>query len=169
MKEEFEIAYENYKNMVYTYLYHLSYDHFLAEDISQEVFLKVYSGIKHFRGESSLKTWILKIARNTYINHTRKAKEKTSPLSEAEAVESLENPENEAINSERAATIIKALKQLPEDYRTIIILRDHQGFTYDEIGKIMDFSASNVKITLFRARKKFKQIFSELGGMDNVM
>ena len=169
MKKEFEIAYENYKDAVYTYLYHISYDHFLAEDVSQDVFLKVYSSIKSFRGESSLKTWILRIARNTYIDYTRKNKEKLSSIHEVEMVDITQNPELEAINNERGRTIIKVLKLLPEDYRTIIILREQQGLTYDEIGKVMDFSSSNVKITLFRARKKFKELYSELGGIDDVM
>lgn len=169
MKEEFEIAYENYKTSVYTYLYHLTYDHFLAEDISQDVFLKVYSGINHFKGESSLKTWILKIARNTYINYAKKNKVNILSVEETPMVDYAPDPEQEAINKEKGRLITEALKQLPENYRTVIILRDQQGMTYDEIGKVMDFTLSNVKITLFRARNKFKQIYSELGGRDNVM
>lgn len=169
MKEEFEIVYKNYKTTVYTYLYHLTYDYFLAEDISQDVFLKVYSGIKHFKGESSLKTWILKIARNTYINYARKNKINLLSVEYAEEADCWQDPEQEAIKKEDSRLIINALKHLPENYRTIIILRDEQGMSYDEIGKIMDFTLSNVKITLFRARQKFKQVYSELGGKDNVM
>lgn len=169
LKKEFEIAYENYKNIVYTYLYQLCYNHFLAEDISQDVFLKVYSSIDKFRGESSLKTWILRIARNTYIDYTRKNKEKLSPIDDLEMADIAQDPELEAINNERGRIIIEVLKRLPEDYRTIIILREQQGLTYNEIGKVMDFSSSNVKITLFRARKKFKELYTELGGIDDVM
>ncbi len=169
MKEEFEIVYENYKNTVYTYLYHLTYDHFLAEDISQDVFLKVYSGIKHFKGESSLKTWILKIARNTYINYVRKNNSDLLPVEEVTIMDYTQDPEQHAINRDKGRLIIEALRGLPENYRTIIILRDQEGLSYDEIAKVMDFTLSNVKITLFRARQKFKQIYSELGGSDNVM
>lgn len=169
LKKEFEIAYENYKNIVYTYLYQLCYNHFLAEDISQDVFLKVYSSIDKFRGESSLKTWILRIARNTYIDYTRKNKEKLSSIDDLEMADITQDPELEAINNEKGRIIIEVLKRLPEDYRTIIILREQQGLTYNEIGNVMDFSSSNVKITLFRARKKFKELYTELGGIDDVM
>ncbi len=169
MKKEFEIAYENYKTIVYTYLYHLTYNHFLAEDISQDVFLKVYSNIRSFKGESSLKTWILKIARNTYINYAKKNKINLSSIDEVVAVDYKQDPEQEVINEEKNQLIINTLKLLPESYKTIIILRDEQSMTYDEIGKTMDLTASNVKITLFRARKKFKEIYLELGGSNNVM
>lgn len=169
LKKEFEIAYVNYKNIVYTYLYQLCCNHFLAEDISQDVFLKVYSNINKFRGESSLKTWILRIARNTYIDYMRKNKESISPIDELEMADTEQDPEREAINSERGRIITEVLKRLPEDYRTIIILREQQELTYDEIGRVMDFSPSNVKITLFRARKKFKELYLKLGGIDDVM
>ena len=158
---KFAAAYEECRDSVYGYLVYMTKDVTLAEDLSQEVFLRMFLHLDKFRGEASVRTWGLRIARNVFLSY---AKKKQPVLLEEQEWEQLPDdhhgqPEEEALKKERAEGIRQCLMCLSEQERTILLLRDFQELSYEEIGRIMDFSTDVVKSRIFRARQKFRKMY----------
>ena len=138
-----------------------------AEELAQDVFVKVYRNLSSFKGDSSFSTWIYRIAYNTAISETRKKKheflaiEETviSNVSEEEVAEAFGRSDT----SEQMNKLDAALAQLPPDERAIILLFYMKEKSIDEIAEITVLSASNVKVKLHRIRKK---LFVILKGME---
>lgn len=167
MYQEFTALYQKYKNPIFSYLYYLCGDLNTAEEMCQDVFLKVYLNIAKFEGRSSFKTWIYRIARNTYLDYV-KAKS-TRVLSKAEMlsadmVDGRPSPEEVTVNRELRETILKAISQLPDKYRTLLILRDVQYFSYNEISQVTGLDLNSVKVGIYRARQQFRKIYEGLEG-----
>jgi RNA polymerase sigma-70 factor, ECF subfamily len=145
-----------------------------AEDVTQEVFLKVNASIGNFRGNSSLSTWIYRIATNAAMDHLRKSgPSKTGQITdELPDDDLLDRRLNESrqegspsldtrlIRKEMNECIRGIVDGLPENYRTVIILSDLEGLTNDEIAGVLDVSLQTVKIRLHRARARLRK---ELG------
>ena len=145
-----------------------------AADITQEVFLKVFRGIGSFHGDASLKTWLYRIALHEASNRRRwwsrhKKQELTidSPMAESEdGGESLclgdtltdggRSPFELAEEHETRARVEAALLKLPENFRTVVVLREIEGFAYDEIAEILDIHIGTVKSRLLRGRAALK-------------
>lgn len=151
-----EEIYNEYKKPVYNYMYKSTFNSHTAEELTQETFLKAFKYISTFRGESSVKTWLFKIARNTYLNYIREKagvwEEDIDALTEASKSDVLKDAEEKII-------IRKVLKNLPERERTLILLRDFIGFTYQEISKITGLTEGQVRIGLHRGRAKFRELY----------
>ena len=158
---KFAAAYEQCRDSVYGYLVYMTKDVTLAEDLSQEVFLRMFLHLDKFRGEASVRTWGLRIARNVFLSY---AKKKQPVLLEEQEWEQLPDdpcsqPEEEALKREKAEGIRQCLMCLSEQERTILLLRDFQELSYEEIGRIMDFTPEVVKSRIYRARQKFRKIY----------
>lgn len=167
--DSFEKLINKYQKMVYNLAYRIFNNNSDAEDITQEVFLKIYKNIEKCSGKESIKTWIYTITYNTCIDEVRKRKGKNNISLDA----SLENdegeyfieipskeptPETQMINKEGIKEIENALNKLTEIHKTLIFLRDIKGFTYNEISEIMDINIGTVKSKLNRARNNLKNI-----------
>lgn len=167
MHQEFTALYQKYKNPIYSYLYYLCGDSSTAEEMCQDVFLKVYLNITKFEGRSSFKTWIYRIARNTYLDYLKS--KSTRMLSKAEMlsadmVDIHPSPEEVTVNLELRETILKAISQLPDKYRTLLVLRDVQSLSYNEISQVTGLDLNNVKVGIYRARQHFRKIYEGLEG-----
>jgi len=168
----FENIYTSYEKPLYNFVLRMVKDTQTAEDLIQEVFIKIHQNLKDFRGNSSLSTWIYKIATNTYLDYFRSSDYKKNTMSEY-----LDESENEkwdhvdydkilsideqAIKSEMNTCIQRFLNDLPEDYRSVIVLHDLQDLKNREIADILNCSLDTVKIRLHRARKKFRSVLAE--------
>ncbi len=140
-----------------------------SEDVTQEVFLKVNAGLNDFRGDSSLSTWIYRIATNTAIDYRRKSL--TSPqeqvadggsavepaCEEEIAVDPITSPDRQLIRKEMNDCIKGVVDGLPENYRTVLILSDLEEMKNNEIAEVLDISLETVKIRLHRARARLKK------------
>lgn len=146
----------HYKDMVFNICYRISGKREDAEDWTQETFLRAFSAIKGFRGESSLSTWLYRIAVNVCFGNLRR--KPTSSLDEVEY--KLGNGEER--DDDIVEEVQKVLAQLPPFYRTLLILRHFEELSYEEIAKVLNISVSKVKIGLHRARKKFKEKMEDL-------
>lgn len=154
--------YETYKNTIFLYLYRSTLDRHIAEDLTQDTFLKAFQSLPSFRGDASLKTWLFKIARNTYINFSQKKQNKMEI--QTESIEHLLCQQHDYFKSADEQALIKlTLLQLPENYRTYIILRDVNELSYDEVSQITNETIGQVKVGLYRARKKFREVYRNLG------
>lgn len=140
-----------------------------VKDISQEVFLKVYRNLEQFDGKSAFSTWIYRIAVNTCIDEIRKRKGKQTYSLEAELestegsyqkqfADSGDTPEESLLHQEAQKEVIAALETLSEDHKTVVILRDIQGFSYEEIAEMTDTTLGTVKSRIARARNQLKNV-----------
>ena len=141
-----------------------------AEDVTQEVFLKISTSLDSFRGESAVLTWVYRIATNAALDRIRtpayRASLASAPLDESgetgESVAPIEarlSPvEDQAIRSEMSGCIHGLMAQLPDHYRTVLVLSETEGMKNGEIADVLGVSLDTVKIRLHRARARFKAI-----------
>jgi RNA polymerase sigma-70 factor (ECF subfamily) len=155
LEDIIEQIYSTYKQAVYNYLFYLTSNPHTAEDLTQETFLKVFKYFNGFKGDSGIKTWLIKIARNTYLTHVKKFSAVESNIDDYGGT----YESDDLINVDESILINHCLAKLSEKDRTLIILRDMNGFGYREISNILECSEGQVKIGLFRARQRFKDIY----------
>ncbi|MEW6040939.1 MAG: RNA polymerase sigma factor [Elusimicrobiota bacterium] len=162
----FDDIVKNYKNRVFDTIYSIAGNSPEADDIAQEVFLKVYKNLHKFRADSSLPTWIYRITVNTCLDKLRK-KNRENIFLETELNEMEKKHVKEAViedfpDPHLTESVQKALNSLPDKYRIIITLKEIDGLSYKEISEVMKISIHKVKVWLFRARKQFKTKLSFL-------
>ena len=142
---------------VYAIAYHFTMKREDAEELSQEIFLKVFENLHRYDGGFPLVAWILSVSRNLCIDRYRRRKrEKSFRFVSDEAVTTLlkseDDPASMALKKERTKLLFSALAEIPEDLAEILVLRDLNGLAYDEIGKALELPEGTVKSRLFRAR-----------------
>jgi len=162
-----------FQQPVYGLVYRIVNDPADAADTTQDVFLKVFRGMKHFHGESSLKTWIYRIALHEAANRRRwwfrhKAKETSiEPETEANGVsdnaiqlaltDHSDSPFESVAHHEVQRRVDEELRKVPEPYRTTLILRDLEEMSYEEIAEVLEVSLGTVKSRLTRGRDALRQ------------
>ncbi len=150
-----------------------------APDLTQEVFLKVFRGIRGFKGDSSLRTWIYRIAvheasnqRRWFRRHTERevaleteldGGEEGLSLLETLAADGI-SPFDAAVQAELRAQVETALRDVPDAYRATVVLRDIEGFAYEEIAEILEIELGTVKSRLMRGRAHLKKRLAPLAG-----
>lgn len=156
---------------VYGLIYRIVNDPSDAADTTQDVFLKVFRGMKHFHGESSLKTWIYRIALHEAANRRRwwfRHKAHETPIEPVEAgereisseerlVDPRESPFDNCAHDEVRAAVEHALQQVGEPYRTALILRDLEEMSYEEIADVLQISVGTVKSRITRGRAALRK------------
>jgi len=161
---------QQYHHQVYSLVYRMVNDPADAADTTQEVFLKVFRGMKRFNGNSSLKTWIYRIAlheasnrRRWWFRHKGRETSMEAPSNEystmgppREIQEALiqegASPFDSAVHEEVRAHIEQELQQVPEPFRTTVVLRDIEELSYEEIAEVMETTLGTVKSRLTRGR-----------------
>lgn len=144
-----------------------------ADDLTQEVFIKVGQGLKDFRSESKLSTWIYRIATNTALDHLRSRSLKQIEVPSMDSGKEEEDKyiplqrkmssiDQQLIQKEMNTCIRNVIKKLPEEYRTVIVLSELEEFKNNEIAEIIQVSLDTVKIRLHRARAKLKKELENL-------
>ena len=141
----------------------------LAEDISQEAFIKAYKAIDSFREESAFYTWLYRITANTAKNYlVYKGRRRESSISELSTLENEEqlvivshdSPDEILLAQELRNTLFNALSSLPEDTRTALSLREFEGLNYEEIANIMNCPVGTVRSRIFRGREALEDLIS---------
>jgi RNA polymerase sigma-70 factor (ECF subfamily) len=158
---------------VYAIAYHFTMKREDAEELSQEIFLKVFENLHRYDGGFPLVAWVLSVSRNLCIDRYRRRKrERSFRFVSDEAVASLlksdDDPAGMALKKERTKLLFSALAEIPEDLAEILVLRDLNGLAYDEIGKALELPEGTVKSRLFRARaevaRKIRERHESRGG-----
>ncbi|MDD8030416.1 MAG: sigma-70 family RNA polymerase sigma factor [Acidobacteriota bacterium] len=174
-EEAFTMLVRAYQNKVFGLAVNLVHNRETADDLVQEIFLKVYFSLPKFRFESEFSTWLYQIAINHIRDYLRKHKKEEKDL-RLEDIPEPSLPEEEVSlkmaekqEEERRKILLKQkLEEMPEKYRLILSLRDIQGLSYEEISKILKLSPGTVDSRLFRARrllrKKLAPLLSQEGG-----
>ncbi len=164
-----EKLYLRYRVSIFRYLYRIGGDYHLADELTQETFCRAFVSLKNFRGESALSTWLFRVAYYVYTGYLRgRPGEHNLPLNNnIPDVNSASDPSRHLEEAENRRLVRLALEQLPVDYRTVIILREQEGLTFEEIGDILGKSPATARVTLFRAKQKFHQLHKQLEGDDH--
>ena len=162
---------KQYHQQVYNLVYRVVNDSADAADTTQEVFLKVFRGMKRFNGASSLKTWVYRIAVHEASNQRRwwfRHKAREAPMETPVAGEDLRDrsdllvdggasPYENMIREELRARVEIELRQVQEPYRTTVVLRDLEELSYEEIAEVLEISIGTVKSRLMRGREALKK------------
>ena len=177
-EEAFGLLIAQYSQPLYSLIARSLQDPADAADITQEVFIKVFRNIRSFHGEASLKTWLYRIAlhessnrRRWWSRHKRQELTLDTPLGPGEFDDGDESmclsatlaatgssPYDHAAQAELKARVEDALRQLPLAFRTVVVLREMEGFAYEEIAEILEVPAGTVKSRLTRGRAQLKQL-----------
>jgi len=136
----------------------------LAEDLLQETLIRVERNLGGFRGESSLKTWVFRIATNTAIDHHRKQGSRVTvvPIDETDQIPD-DVPEigEPLVIREMNDCIREQIDSLPEDYRASLVLHDLEGLTAAEVASICEISLATAKIRIHRGRQRLRKVLAE--------
>lgn len=157
---------EKYKHMVFTLTIRIVKNREEAEEVSQDVFVKAYKNLKIFKGESKFSTWLYKIAYYASLDVLKRNKRQIS-VENIDAVKerdfrNTDDSLNFLHDIERKKIINEALLKLSEDERVIITLFYYEELPIKEISKVIDLSEDNIKIKLFRSRKKLAELLKNV-------
>ena len=156
---------------LYNFAFHLTYNEDDASDLVQETYLKAYRFIESYVAGTNAKAWLFKILKNAFINEYRKKSKQPIKVDFEELLDfhDLENykqigsldARQDVFQNMMGDEVSNALNQLPVDFRTVILLCDIDGFTYEEISKIIDIPIGTVRSRLHRARGLLKEKLNE--------
>ena len=180
-EEAFAWLIARYHQPIYSLLARTVQDRTEAADLAQEVFVKVFRGVGNFHGESSLRTWIYRIALHEASNQRRwwsRHKQREIPseqeMTDSECgtpvrlkemlVDQGESPYEMAVHTENRERVEAALGQVPEPFRTTLILRDIEGFVYEEVAEMQGVNLGTVKSRLVRGRAYLKAVLTAPAG-----
>lgn len=169
----FQEVVERYQAKVFSIIYGILRNHNDAEDISQQVFSKIYFSIKNFDFRSSLLTWIYKITVNECYDYLRKKRVRKLVYESDFSEEDSRKMENSDTVVDRARPVdtalaqrdlvMKLLERLSEEDRTMILLKEVEGYSVEELSRISGMNENTIKVKLFRARQKLLKVAQRLG------
>lgn len=167
-----EDLYSLYYEEIFRYLLQRTRQKELAQDLAQDTFLKAFNGLASFKGKSSIKTWLYTIAHHTFINwYRRETKFSRHSLEEIFSLEqkTYKNPEDEFARKIEQVRLLSAIYSLKEDFQTVLILREYQGLSYDEIAEVTGWTLAKVKTNLHRAKLELRKYIRKQEGDANEM
>lgn len=170
----FEALMMRYQKKVFSVAYGLIHDTQEAEDLTQECFIRAYSGLGGFQESAGFYTWIYRITVNLCMDHFRKQSAQRAAVTD-EPVQDQENCELNQVTPEAIASrreiqqaVQNAIQGLPLDQRTAIVLRELEGLSYKEIAEVVNTSIGTVMSRIFYARKRLRQLLkSYFHGVDH--
>lgn len=166
-QELFETELIPHADALYNFAYHLTYNEEDANDLVQEAYLKAYKYIYQYQSGTNGKAWLFRILKNTFINDYRKVSKQPNTVDYQELVDihmedeiassHLYDLREEIFNGSMGDEISTALNDLPIDFKTVILLCDIEGFSYEEISKILEIPIGTVRSRLHRGRNILKE------------
>jgi RNA polymerase sigma-70 factor (ECF subfamily) len=164
--EQLGVLFERHHRTLYNFFLRLTRDRSAAEDLVQEVFIRVLKYRQTFRGDSQFMTWGYQIARRAHIDWLRKKKPEAQWDDEKPEPASAEPAVSERIREgQEQALLQRAFARLPEDRREVLVLSRYEGLQYDEIAKVLGCNVGAVKTRVHRATRDLAEIFFRLSGV----
>jgi RNA polymerase sigma-70 factor (ECF subfamily) len=176
-KRAFDLLVLKYQAKILALVSRYVQDSHEVQDVTQEAFIKAYRALPRFRGDAAFYTWLYRIAINTAKNHLvsrgRRPPGTDVEIEDAEyyeaggALRDQENPENQLFRAELEEVVNTAIKELPDDLRAAVTLREFDGLSYEDIADIMDCPVGTVRSRIFRAREAIDtRVQAQLDGRD---
>ncbi|HEX3659985.1 MAG TPA: RNA polymerase sigma factor [Acidobacteriaceae bacterium] len=174
----FSFLIEKYRRPIINFMFRMVHNQAVAEELAQEVFLRVYRSRHTYRAEAKFTTWLYRIATNLGVNHARDTKYERSaqtvyldqPDAETgttpDVADARTSVEEDLVKDERMRAIRKHVMALPERQRTAVLMHKYQGLDYKEIGAVLKLSESATKSLLFRAYQTLRERLKEFVGQD---
>ena len=171
-EDAYRLLIQKYQKMVFRIAYGITFDQEESLDITQEVFLKVYQNIHRFEQKSKLSTWLHRITVNASLNWKRRWKrrllwrhhsfEEAFQQDSHEPESDEEGPEDRYLKKEFSRKIQDVLLKLPENARTVFVLKEMEGLSYEEIAETLNIKRGTVSSRLFYARKRLKDLVEDV-------
>lgn len=176
-QKSFEKLVIKYEKLVYSICYRMFGNYEDSLDFTQEILIKIYKNMGKAIGKGSFKSWICTVATNTCLDELRKRKNKTAISLDMcfdkninglklQIADNKNEPLYNIIENEKSKMLQIAINKLSDDNKTVIILRDIEGFSYYEISTMLGLSLGAVKSRISRARKKLQNIYTELSQLN---
>jgi RNA polymerase sigma-70 factor (ECF subfamily) len=170
--EAFELLIEDYQKKAFNVAYRMMGNSEDANDLVQEALIRIFKSIKNFKEQSSFSTWVYRIVTNVCLDELRRRKNKFTisidediQLEDGNVKRQIESegptPEESLESKEIQDIVTKAIEELSNEHKKVIVLRDIQGFSYDEISDIMKCPEGTVKSRINRARKALREILKK--------
>ena len=157
----FDLVVDRHRRSVYQLCYRFVGNHEDASDRSQDVFLRAYRGLKNFRGQSSLATWLYRIGVNVCRNHVSVRSPAVEAIDAREFVDAgAESPSDRILRAERGARVRAAIAQLPPKQRAALVLRTYHEMSHQEIADVLGSSVGAVKANFFHALASLKRLLA---------
>jgi len=155
--------YDAHVDRVYRLAYRLAGDDALAQDFTQETFIRAFDRLDSFRGEAAFSTWLHAITTTVVLNGLRKVKRFRQRETDIEDAHAVGSTRREA-NPDLKVRLTKAINALPEGYRTVFVMHDVEGYTHEEIGAALGVETGTSKAQLSRARAKLRVALADFAG-----
>ncbi len=171
----FEQLVRLYENKVYHLALRMCSNPEDAYDVAQEAFLAAWKGLPAFRGESGFSTWLYRLTSNAAIDHLRRVKKQTGDLSlddeelNLDAADTAPLPQEAAEQGELQQALAAGLRQLSDDHRSVLVLREMQELSYEEIAERLDLDLGTVKSRISRARNALRKILLKSGNLSGYL
>jgi RNA polymerase sigma-70 factor (ECF subfamily) len=160
----FDLLVERHQRAVYHLCFRFVGNHEDASDLTQDVFLRAYRGLRSFRGQASLGTWLYRIGVNVCLNRVSVKTPRTEPIDERQHADAhRERADDGMLRSERAARVRAAIAQLPRKQRAALILRMYHDMAHQEIAAALGSSVGAVKANVFHALQNLKKLLGDQG------
>ena len=159
-REAFDVIVERHRRNVYQVCYRFVNNHEDASDLAQDAFVRAWKGVKNFKGEAALSTWLYRIAVNVCLNRVSVKTPITEPIESTEGFEDvrIEGAQHALLREERAVAVRKAIANLPEKQRATLILRAYHDMSHQQIADVLGSSVGAVKANFFHALNNLKKI-----------
>jgi RNA polymerase sigma-70 factor (ECF subfamily) len=158
-REAFDVIVLRHRRQVYQVCFRFVNNHEDASDLTQDVFVRAFKGLRNFKGDSALGTWLYRVGVNACLNRAALKKADVEPLEAAPRVDDrAANPLEEVLRGERATAVRAAIEQLPPKQRATLILRVYQELSHQEIAEILGSTVGAVKANFFHALGNLKRI-----------
>jgi RNA polymerase sigma-70 factor (ECF subfamily) len=159
-REAFDVIVERHRRTVYQVCYRFVSNHEDASDLSQESFVRAWKGLKNFKGQSLLSTWLYRIAVNVCLNRVSVKTPPTETIDQTDHFEDtrIEGAQSALLREERAAAVRKAIKSLPKKQRATLILRTYHDLSHQQIADMLGSSVGATKANFFHALANLKKL-----------
>lgn len=173
--EAFARLVRTYENKIYSLAFRMCGSADDASDIAQEAFLAAWRGLPSFRGDSGFATWLYRLTSNAAIDYLRRQKKQRGDMSlddeelGLDAVDTGPGPQDAAERTEVRSVVAAGLQELSEGHRQVLVLREIQGLSYEEIAGVLEVDLGTVKSRISRARSALRKILLEKGNLSGYL
>ena len=160
-RDSFKFIYEKNYELIMSVINHIVYNQDIAEDLTQEAFERFYLKNMTFPSEEDARFWLLRVAKNLALNSVRRNKREIQMVEKVKRGNdgySSSDGSSDLVEEERRKEVRAAIESLPENLKLVIQLKEYSNLDYKTIGKVLGISETNVKVRVYRARKKLEEL-----------
>jgi len=162
-RDAFDVIVERHRRAVYQVCFRFVNNHEDANDMAQDVFVRAWRGLRNFKGQSALSTWLYRIAVNVCLNRVTTKRIASEPIDDGEGFEDtrIEGAAHAMLREERAVTVRRAIRSLPPKQRATLIMRTYHDMSHQQIADVLGSSVGAVKANFFHALSNLKKILGQ--------